>query len=187
MNPPRITGEAARYVLERAQTDASHETIARELEQRFDLVVSSRAVGRMLAVFNEQVDRSPAEAPLEASEADPGAAAVDGDDTAPAVEPTLDEIPALEAQALKLQRLLAGRLPHKDRAALNGELRQTFNSIRKAQAAKQAAKDGTNEDTTWVIAKLKRFEAMNAKVTTKDGSGSGGAGVPPAPRAANGE
>lgn len=100
-----------------------------------------------------------------------------------AVEPTLDEIEALEREARRLQRLLQIDLTAKDRAALNSELRQTFGAIRKAQGARQEAAKLENADTAWVLAKLKRFDRMNTGATEED---EGADGLSEAARAATG-
>ena len=76
----------------------------------------------------------------------------------------LDEIQTLEAQAVAIKAMLedpAGELTPRDWAALNGELRQTFNSIRKAKAAQQLAAQSESADVSWVVAKLKRFAEQN--------------------------
>jgi hypothetical protein len=81
---------------------------------------------------------------------------------APSAE--LDEIQTLEAQAVAIKTMLedpAGELTPRDWAALNGELRQTFNSIRKAKAAQQLAAQSESADVSWVVAKLKRFAEQN--------------------------
>jgi hypothetical protein len=84
----------------------------------------------------------------------------------PVAEPStpLDEIETLEAQARSIKTMLedpGSELTPRDWAALNGELRQTFNSIRKAKAAQQIAAQGESADVSWVVAKLKRFAEQN--------------------------
>lgn len=99
---------------------------------------------------------------------------------------TLDEVDALEREADTLQRLLAVDLPPRDRASLTGELRQLFGAIRKAKHAAKQAADAEDADVAWMVAKMKRHAANNAKhfadeVTEAEDE------VPPSPRASGSE
>jgi hypothetical protein len=96
----------------------------------------------------------------------------------------LDELETLRARARELHQLLATNLSPGNVVKVNAELRQTFKSIRGAEAARIAASKSASTDATWVLAKLKRFDAMNRGEIVDDATDS--EGVPAAAGAANG-
>ena len=99
---------------------------------------------------------------------------------------TLPEIEALEREAVKLQALLAGDMPHRDRTALTAELRATYVSIRKAREAEREEAELQSADAAWVLAKIKRFDAMAREAAGAEAPAATDEddGLPPAARTA---
>lgn len=88
--------------------------------------------------------------------------------TTEAVE--LDELGTLRARARELHTMLQGDLSPGNVVKVNAELRQTFKSIRGAEQARQKAKNAASADAAWVLAKLKRLDAMNRGEIEDDAS-----------------
>ncbi|MGL4442641.1 MAG: hypothetical protein ACRCU1_03380 [Alsobacter sp.] len=64
---------------------------------------------------------------------------------------------------MALEAMLKTDLPTRDWVAANAELRQTFASLRHARRELREVKQTESADTAWMVAKLKRFAAMNAQ------------------------
>lgn len=93
-------------------------------------------------------------------------------------EDELDELVTLRARARELHDLLSADLSPGNVVKVNAELRQTFKSIRGAETAKRKNEKSASQDATWVLAKLKRFDAMNRGEEAGDDAGE--AELPPA-------
>lgn len=166
----RITAEALEVIHRLKAAGKSSRETAKTLRETLGIEVDQRTISRHAKANGSIPLSEPADYALGAEPEDDGQPF--------AVE--LDEVTALEAQVAKLQRELAGRLRPRDRAQLSGELRQTFASIRKAKAAKLEAEELQDADAAWMLAKIKRFDAMNRDAAEDDGE------LPEAARTATG-
>ncbi len=156
----RITSEASARIVAGKKAGKSSRAVAQELKDELGIELDQRTISRHVGKIGEQpppVAPKMPRRPRADEDDDPGF------EPHPPATPTLDEVTALETEVSYLQVLLANPLPPRDRTALNAELRQTFASIRMAKKAIKDAQDSEDEDVTWMIAKLKRFAAMNAQ------------------------
>lgn len=185
----KVTSGASQLILREKRAGKSSRDIAKKLLDELGVTLDQRTISRHVArIEGKAQKRAPEPAPTPKVKPRPKARPERTSTERVPIpsstgETTLDEVEALERQVLKLQVLLEEDLPPKDRAALTGELRQTFASIRKAVTAKKQLAATSNSDAEWVLAKLRRFDAMNrgAEAPVDDGA------VPEAAGAANGE
>ncbi len=152
-----ITPAASELIRTEKAAGKSSRDIAKILADRLGIEIDQRTVSRhmqklapVLGAKPRSVEVAPA-APREPAEVD-----------------SIDEIEALERQVVTLLGLLEGDIPNRDRVAINAELRQTYGSIRKAKSARREEAAIQSADAAWVLAKLKRFDAMAGEGAEQD-------------------
>jgi hypothetical protein len=158
----RVTAEASRLISEEKKAGRSSREVARILQERLGITLDQRTISRYAA---RTATKSPKSAPKPPPTVQKILGSAKPPQASPPEGPTLDEIAALERQALKLQELLDGDLPPRDHAAICSELRQTFNSLRSAKHAQKEAKATENADVTWMKKKLMRFAESKRQET----------------------
>ena len=121
----------------------SDRAIAKKIADEFGVSLSHRAVGQYLQKTPAPPPRFREEPPSRSSG-----------------EP-LDPIETLRARAQDLNNALLEGVEPRLWPAFNAELRQTFNSIAKAEKAKREASARAGTDVSWVMAKLRKFDSMN--------------------------
>lgn len=156
----RVTAEAASRILEWKKQGRSSRDIAGSLLSEFGIQLDQRTISRYAKRGRPDPGRSrpiPARPePISVPESTEG---------------PLDEVATLERQVEQLRSMLEVDLPPRDWAALNAELRQTFGAIRKAKKATREAAALESADTSWVVAKLKRFAAMKPDMLQSPNAG----------------
>lgn len=77
--------------------------------------------------------------------------------------PVLDEIPALQREAARLQQILGLTIPNSDRAKVTAELRSCFKAIRGAELAKAQRLNLQSSEAQKLLATLERVAAENGE------------------------
>lgn len=182
-----FTSAASKLAQEAKKQGLSLREIAEKLRKDLGIDVDHVTVSRHLKrIAGEARDRSPE------TESSPQKGTATGQRTVrnerndlpdPQSPPTLDETEALERQVVTLQTLLQADMPPKDRAALNGELRQTFAAIRKARSAASTVQVASDDELRFVDERLRRFAAANKSA---DGMAPDTDAVPPIADSASG-
>lgn len=160
-----VTPEVSELIQKLKEQGESLRDIAKIASERLEKPISHTAIKRHLdSIAGRKRERPLEAARLEAQRAgqapQPPESAED--------RPILGEIEALEREATKIQQLLGTSMPHRDRTALQAELRATYASIRKAREAEREEAEAQDVDTAWTMAKLKRFDRMNSGAPIED-------------------
>ena len=186
----RVTSAASGLITSGKAAGKSSRQIAADIFDQFGIRLDQRTISRHVKAidgkYQKRADEQPRTSKAPKAKATPAKHATRRQDEPADETEDLDEVTELRRQARQLAGLLKGDLTPKDRAALNAELRQTFASIRKADVARRQAETGGNADTAWVVAKLRRFDAMNRGETEAPAVNDDGE-LPEAARAADGE
>lgn len=157
-----VTPQASELIQSLRREGQSFRAIAKSVGERLGIALNHVAIKRHLdSIGGKKRSRAGEAARLEAQRSP------QRPEPPPDEEPQapLPEIEALEREAVRLQGLLGRDMPHRDRTALTSELRATFASIRKAREAEREEAESQSADAAWVLAKLKRFDAMAAEDT----------------------
>lgn len=164
----KITAAIGDAIRAAKKAGGSDRAIARQIQAEFGVSLSHRAVGIYLS-------RAPAKPPGP-PQTNPGSREIPP-------EGELDPIETLRARARDLNNALLAGVEPRLWPAFNAELRQTFNSIAKAEKAKRDATTRAGADVTWVMAKLRKFDSMNKTGGAAAEDGEAGKDIPPAARA----
>jgi hypothetical protein len=159
MGAHSVTPEASKLIQQLKAEGQSLRAIAQSVKERLGIALNHVAIKRHLDSIAGRKRERPLEAARLAAAKAPQAPQPQDDE---ADRPILGEIEALEREATKIQQLLGASMPHRDRTALQAELRATYASIRKARDAEREEAESQSADAAWVLAKLKRFDAMEA-------------------------
>lgn len=164
-----ITSDAAQLIAEAKSAGKSSRETARIVHDRLGIELDQSAISRHWAQVQKKPKAKQPSNPKAARARRP--ATTSG---APAevsrVEPTLNEIEALQRRARRLQELLEdeGSLSGaRDVVALNAELRQTFASLRRAQAAKQVADKSLSREATEILERLRKMANQQREYPTE--------------------
>jgi hypothetical protein len=183
----RVTSRASEIICAGKKAGKTSREIAKEVKKKLGIELDQRTISRHIATIRGKPrDRSTETAKATKKRASARKSAAIDLLEPPPLDPdrdTLPEIEALEREAATLQKLLARDLPPPHRAALNSELRQTFASIRKANAAKREVQKQQGADLDWLKRKLKRFAEIDGETLPESDDADGGE-LPEAPRAA---
>ena len=158
MGRKTVTNDAAQLIAELYDAGTSTRDIARVVRERLGLDLNQSTIVRHLGRSKPAPTRARAHGNAPHVPRPPEA-----------LEPTLDEIPALERRARRLQELLDDEdalTGARDVCALNAELRQTFASIRKARAAQREAAGILSADAQATLARIRKFQQQNQSYPT---------------------
>lgn len=158
MPTPKLTPEASDAIARGKAAKRSSRALQQELREDHGLVVDQRTISRHTKKIG--VDK-PRKGPRRSRAPAKAAAKAKSRPTKDADFKVLTEIPALEREAARLQKLLHLSITASDRAKLNSELRGTFKQIRLAQAAAVEARARQSADVKALVAKLTREAEKN--------------------------